>query len=449
MEKIDNIIRDWFYELPNGYAEHPYSQKELRVLDEVLAKYGTSLNEVDQLDQAFLDAKPVEELEKPLSEDQNIDSLMKAADAHDKRGQFERFLALLPGGDKEAVRGSMYKYLLSLSPEDLKEFMEKLYSETAPKESFNLGSGIDNDIFHLEAKGIGKGELYCAWIFIGAEIQGGNESFDVDINATLYEVKDYSGKKEEEGKTEKENKNAIRVGVEGSVTKFPVWDNILDTVRRVKKANTDPKVWNNLPGYDKDKPSANWLKLFRDPVTSEIKGKKKTSYSLKDYIIDRVEEKMKIVTGEFNKTDTKNFKQFYETMNKILGEIGSTDINQLVAQGPNQEPVSIIVDPIPLKKVPKTGKFTVNILDRTSDPRKESVVNYFKKLEYVRNPDKFEADLDGAVETIIKEGQAHFWMVFRGTASNIRAKIINKDRAKEFIYSTISQNGIKFFEPGE
>jgi hypothetical protein len=61
MEKIDNIIRDWFYELPNGYAEHPYSQKELKVLDEVLAKYGISLNEVDQLDQAFLGAKPVEE----------------------------------------------------------------------------------------------------------------------------------------------------------------------------------------------------------------------------------------------------------------------------------------------------------------------------------------------------------------------------------------------------
>jgi hypothetical protein len=40
-------------------------------------------------------------------------------------------------------------------------------------------------------------------------------------------------------------------------------------------------------------------------------------------------------------------------------------------------------------------------------------------------------------------------MVFRGKASDITVKIINKDRADEFQFSTISQNGIKFIEPGE
>ena len=50
---------------------------------------------------------------------------------------------------------------------------------------------------------------------------------------------------------------------------------------------------------------------------------------------------------------------------------------------------------------------------------------------------------------VVREGQAHFWMVFRGTASNIKAKIISKSQANKFTYSSISQNGIKFIEPTE
>jgi len=61
----DKIIHEWFYRLPKGYAIAPYTKQELDILDEVLAENGLSLNEdVDILDQAFNDAKPVDDEEK-------------------------------------------------------------------------------------------------------------------------------------------------------------------------------------------------------------------------------------------------------------------------------------------------------------------------------------------------------------------------------------------------
>ena len=66
---IKDILTEWFYRLPKGYAIKPYNQKELQVLEEILTEKGIhtdpiikSLKEDDfQLDQAFNDAEPVEE----------------------------------------------------------------------------------------------------------------------------------------------------------------------------------------------------------------------------------------------------------------------------------------------------------------------------------------------------------------------------------------------------
>ena len=92
---FDKIVREWFYRLPKGYADAPYSQQELAILDEVMVENGVSLsdaklekekftepdqmrNEVDQLDQAFLDAKPVED-----EEDEIVVKVDEAIDSYD------------------------------------------------------------------------------------------------------------------------------------------------------------------------------------------------------------------------------------------------------------------------------------------------------------------------------------------------------------------------------
>ena len=479
----ESIIREWFYRLPKGYAEPPYTKAEMDILHEVLNENGLNgsvfvneaidpgpkrnfkpygdkyteyekatnpdLKEIDQLDQAFLDAKPVKDSKKKhsIGEGHNwlIEQLLKEVDfderlfniaiEQDKQGEFDRFVALLPEGEPKLAA---IKYLNSLDDKTLTDkFFKGLYSDKAPTTTMKLPGGFETDLFNIDAKGIGKGELWGAWKFEGAEVQGGTESFDLQVIGTKYEVKDYSGKKAKDGKSEAENKNAIRVGVEGSVSKYNFWNQILETVNKLKKANAVKNVWRKLPGGAEGAESADWKKLF---------GKED---SLKDYILDRVEKQVKVVTGEFNKTDTKKFIEFYTTMNKLFKEIGSTEVNQISARGPNQKPVSIVIDPVPLEDFPDSGEFTINISDRTGGATPVSVINFFKELEYVRKPESFMRDINAAVADIIRQGEANYWMVFRGKASDITVKIINKDRADEFQFSTISQNGIKFIEPGE
>jgi len=60
----DAIIREWFYRLPKGYANAPYSKEEMDTLHEVLEENGLNgsvfANEEFQLDQAFHDAEEVD-----------------------------------------------------------------------------------------------------------------------------------------------------------------------------------------------------------------------------------------------------------------------------------------------------------------------------------------------------------------------------------------------------
>lgn len=335
------------------------------------------------------------------------------------------FFDKLPGGPNGDVPKAAYQFLYPLSYEDKLYFMNELGGTAAPQENFNIAKGFDTDLFHVDAKGIGKGELYCAWKFKDAQIQGGSESFDVAVGKTKYEVKDYSGtgfKKNGEGVV---NNNAIRIGVEGSVSKFKFWKEILKTVNTVEKIETGKDTWALLP---------------ESPELTQL-------IELKNYILDRVRNEIKIVTGEFNKTDAKKFTQFYEAANRIVTNYETSgDFNQVILQGKNGQR-SMVVEPISISDIPATGKMEITIKDSSGKATVETLINYLLKLEYLRTPSKFEADLNQAVADIIAEGQADFWMVFRGSQNNIIGKVISKSRNNEFLYDTISQNGIKFKEP--
>lgn len=60
----NKIIHEWFYRLPKGYAIAPYTDQELKVLNEVLDENGMSIEEVDILDQEFLNAEPIDTKKK-------------------------------------------------------------------------------------------------------------------------------------------------------------------------------------------------------------------------------------------------------------------------------------------------------------------------------------------------------------------------------------------------
>ena len=224
-------------------------------------------------------------------ENGSINDLYSLANEQDKGDDFEKFIAKLPAGLPKAAT---IKHLLNLSNTDKQKFMKNGWEESTIPNTFTISDKFEIGLFNIDAKGIGKGEVYCCWRFRDSEIEGGTSSFDVTVGNTTYEVKDYSGPAAKEGKPEKENKKSIRVGKEGIVSKFPVWKTILRTVDMVKRIPEDK--YELLPGASPDSPLHDkWQQLIK----------------LRNYIIDRVSPKnLKIVTGEFNTTDTKSFKQF-------------------------------------------------------------------------------------------------------------------------------------------
>lgn len=67
----EKIIREWFYRLPKGYAQPPYTQEELDVLQEVLAQYNDIKNSVPS---------SIETLTERTSPISDITSLVKKLD---------------------------------------------------------------------------------------------------------------------------------------------------------------------------------------------------------------------------------------------------------------------------------------------------------------------------------------------------------------------------------
>ena len=160
--------------------------------------------------------------------------------------------------------------------------------------------------------------------------------------------------------------------------------------------------------------------------------------SIKDYILDRVVNKVKIVTGEYNKTDQKNMLDFYAITNTLLSAT-DTRFNQVVFRGPNQKPSSFSINPIEPSEISIGKKITIEMTNKKGDLGQ--LINYLNRLDYVRNPSNFSADIDSAIKTIIEDGKADFWIIFRKSGMKIVAA-----KASNFQYESISQNGVKFKE---
>ena len=128
----EKIINEWFYRLPNGYANYPYSDKELNVTRHDV------LEENDfQLDQAFLDAKPVEEPEAISVKMQSMEELADVEDIEDKR--LESVSSEQIGSTRQRTRDAGLRiYIILLSDTDLENaLIRKIYSSVRfRKESF-------------------------------------------------------------------------------------------------------------------------------------------------------------------------------------------------------------------------------------------------------------------------------------------------------------------------
>jgi hypothetical protein len=396
---IDLILTEWCFRLPKGY---PTCSKDYEVLYQVLLESAKITS-----DEARRIVERAQGLQtKVITESIEIDSiqnrtLIDAVNEVGKIEEFRDFLNLLPT-EADALT---LKYLNKLTYERAVEFANLLYSQTNIDEQtvnqVNYKTGVGAELFNLEPKGMGKGEIFLAATFQGAQAQGGGQSFDLLSNSKRYEVKDYRI-----GKSK-----SIRLGTKGSVTRFKFWDEIVTTLKRIDQ----------LRGT-MENPKFNFHKYFHQELLDAVA-----------YLDKRREF---ILAGNLNMQDKKYLDQFYLEANSLNNEIeGYTNV---ILRGPNATPIEMSIQPIQ-----RAGdKIVITpIQDGSQD------ITYInaelRRLKYVRQPSELDVDLQTAVDQIV--GEELLFIVFRRDRVNVtkdfryvvndagKIRIIEKDVIPEYI----------------
>ena len=369
---IQSILTEWTYRLESGYPKH---EQDYEVLRDVLLEM-TELSDtgIDQIVRAAKGLSPT-----IVTEEIDIDSidnqvLLDQIAEVGKTAEFKTFLKLLP----TEANNLTIKYLNNISQESANQFASLLYSQQALSEEslnkINYKSGINFELFNLDDKGLGKGEILLASLFRGSQIQGGTTSYDLVLAGQQYEIKDYT----------KRANASIRLGTKGSVTRFKFWDEITATLKRISQ----------LQGIDS--PKFNFNEYFNTEFLNAI-----------DYLNGR---RSFIMAGNLNLQDKRYLEQFYSEAHKLNSDIeGYTNV---ILRGPNATPIEMSIEPLK-----KTGEKLV----LTPIPDNSQDITYIntelRRLRYVRNPELLDSDLQAAVDEIV--GNDLLFIVFRNNRVNV------------------------------
>jgi hypothetical protein len=369
---INSIINEWTYRLTKGY---PDSESDYQELDRVLTEM-TDLSETQRM-AIIRKAKglPTTIVAEAIDVD-SIDNqvLLDQISEVGKTAEFKTFLKLLPTEANDVT----IRYLNNISEEFANQFASLLYSQQEMSEEalnkINYKSGINFELFNLDDKGLGKGEILLAALFGGSQIQGGTTSYDLIFGGQQYEIKDYT----------KRANASIRLGTKGSVTRFKFWDEITNTLTRISQ----------LQGIDS--PKFDFNEYFEQPFLDSI-----------NYLNDR---RSFIMAGNLNLRDKRNLEQFYLSANKLNSDIdGYTNV---ILRGPNTTPIEMSIEPLK-----KTGEKIV----LTPIPDNSQDITYIntelRRLRYVRNPELLDSDLQAAVDEIV--GNDLLFIVFRNNRVNV------------------------------
>jgi len=371
---IDLILTEWCFRLPKGY---PTAAKDYEVLYNVLIDTAKVTPEYAR--QIVEQAKGnVKDLIKESLDIGSIENqfLSKAVQEAGKENELAKFLSLLP---IEAEMPTL-KLLNSLSYEDSKQFASLLYSESDVSEqmlnTINFKSGLTGRLFEIRPPGLGKGEVLLAALIRDSFIQGGNVSYDLNVNGGKYEVKDYSNPKKPNA--------SIRLGTKGTVTRFRFWNEITSTFQRLSQ----------LRGIDS--PKFDLDKLLPEPLLEAIR-----------YLDSRRDV---ILAGNLGMKDKKYLDMFYQEANKLSSEIkGYTNV---ILRGPNAVPIEMSIEPLD----DASGDAFVIRPIRDESQNLTYVNAELRRLKYVRNPLELERDMATAVEAIINDVT---YIIFRPNRINV------------------------------
>jgi len=369
----DDIIAEWFYRLPKGYAVQPYTEEELKVLDEVLQSYiSNDLNE--------------EILKEASITDITNKNLLMQVSEQDKQAQFREFLSYIPGGIPTT---QLLAFLNGLNKADATEFVEKLYTKKGGIDSISpddYASGVGKKLFEVKPEGMGKGEFFIAWLVPGARNSGGGESFDVRVGGQKYEVKDYRP----------DDSSGIRLGTKGKVTRFKFWYQIINTLDYINAiSDIDPTFAILGAAGDQAK------QLFE--LSNDIKG------------------------GEFPATSRNLLETFYENMKEDFSS-DTSGYTMVTLRGANVPPISFSIEEIPSVK---GDKLNLKLTSDAMSPNENKILVLANKLKYVRDPKAFGTDLQDTVNELV--GDLPF-IVFRKSQINITKDFRYKTISQGTIY---------------
>ena len=389
---INEVIKEWSWRVPNGMPDVNKSE-HLNILRELLiADFGASTYTVNNVIHKIANKNNTTQI---LDEGATkLETFIKKNSEY--KEPLEEFLSRVPKG---MAQGAV-KRVITKNP---KEFFKHLgkYSSISSISDSDYSGGFAKQMFDLEPKGLGRAELYIAWVVKGAKISGGGESYDVTAGSGKYEIKDYS----------KGAKDTVRLGVHGKLTQFPFWRQIAKTTSLIT-------------GLDKAALQA----VLGDAAGDIFRAMDELDIS-------------KIQSGEVSQGNLKALRTFYVIANAFVDEVGD-GYNQMTLKGPNVKPKDYMIKMIPDSQVPSSGKASVEIVNDASGKSIIKFMNSLRSLDYVRNPDGMWTEIHKAVSKINNVYSSVKFIIFRpGPKMMIQGK-----HFKKLKFGSITGAAIKVLE---
>tara|TARA_B110000908_G_scaffold46247_1_gene56336 strand:- start:1196 stop:2362 length:1167 start_codon:yes stop_codon:yes gene_type:complete len=330
-----------------------------------------------------------------LNEVDNVE-ITKAIANEKKQVQFKTFLKNLAitGGNPEI---EMKKILNNAGKTEAEAFAGKLYEyNTVEALKSNNSKEVGNSkfsksLFSMDAKGIGPGELWLAWLVKDVVVSGGDKSYDITQGKLMYEVKSYT-----------DTNSPFRLGNAGTASKFV----FIRELRRIGEI-ADEIVKNKSV-------KASYPELFSaaEMITTEVKESASSRFS----------------RAEVDGITWKNIIEFIEVANKTVGDSEEEGYNlvQFQSTGKNLKNITYMIDP---KSAGETtdGKLDIKSKVDMKDVSGSTVLmRILVKHKYVRGGiTELIKDINIGLETVNAKYKDIKFLVFRkGNIMNLGSGIM-------------------------
>ena len=312
-----------------------------------------------------------------------------------KQDAFDLFLANLTktGG---APYGDTIKFLNKLSGKDISTFIDGLgkyetLEALQPNFSKELKSSpFSTSLFQMDAKGIGQGELWIAWLVSGARVSGGGESFDITHNESKqYEVKTYM-----------DSTSPFRLGNAGAASRF-LW------LRRLRHIAEITEEIVKIPSIKTIHPE-----IFDAAVGVNSRAEKSPSNDFS--------------RGEVSKELMKSTLNFIDIVSEILNNRSTGyDLIEIKSTSPGYPNVSLLIEPASPSDI-QAGKFKVikqiNMADVSGE---EALFRMLTKNESLRSGvPLLITDINTGISEVEAKYNKMTFLVFRKDAMNLSSKLV-------------------------